>query len=191
MLDFTKNTSFMKNTALGLVTAAMVSAGVFLGLADNKGAPMTAEFEGTVLANYIDAVGIETWCTGETQMGRLNKGYTREYCMKLFVKSYSVYSRAVYSCYNDTAKKYVTPNMHAAFTDVFFNAGAGCKSNMIQYLKKGNPVAACNVILRYKNAGGRDCSVRSNGCYGVWDRRLKVYPLCANDAQVLMSGGLK
>jgi lysozyme len=191
MFSFMKNKPVVKNTALGLVTAAMVSAGVFLGLADDKGAPMTAEFEGTVLANYIDAVGVETWCTGETQMGRLEKGYTREYCMKLFVKSYSVYSRQVYSCYNETAKKYVTPSMHAAFTDVFYNAGAGCKSNMIGFLKVGQPVKACNVILQYKRAGGKDCSVRSNGCYGVWDRRLKVYPLCVSDAQKLPIGGLK
>lgn len=191
MFETFKNTSVVKKTALGLVTAAMVSAGVFLGLAGDKGAPMTKEFEGTVLANYIDAVGVETWCTGETQLGRLEKGYTYDYCMKLFVKSYSVYSRQVYNCYNDNAKKYVTPNMHAAFTDVFYNAGAGCKSNMIGFLKAGQPVKACNVILQYKRANGKDCSVRSNGCYGVWDRRLKVYPLCVSDAQKLPIGGLK
>lgn len=190
MFGFFKNTPpVVKKTVLGVVTASMVSAGVFLGMAEDKGAPMTADFEGMVLANYIDAVGVETWCAGETQLGRLDKGYTRDYCMKLFMRSYPVYSKRLYECYDAESKKYVTPNMHAAFTDVFFNAGAGCKSNIITYLKSGQPLKACNVILSYKRAGGKDCSIRSNGCYGVWDRRLKVYPMCADDAQMLQTRG--
>jgi GH24 family phage-related lysozyme (muramidase) len=80
--------------------------------------------------------------------------------------------------------------MHAAITDVSYNTGAGCNSGMIRNLKAGKPVAACKSILDWKRAGGKDCSIRSNGCYGVWDRRLKMYPLCNEDAQRLPPGGL-
>lgn len=180
----------VRKIGLGIVTAAMVSTAAFLGLSAEKGAPMTQEFEGTVLGNYIDAVGVETWCTGETQMGRLKKGYTVEYCRKLFLTRYSEYSRAVYDCYNAKAKRYVTPAIHAAITDVFYNAGAGCNSSMIRNLKAGNPIEACNSIFNWRKAGGKDCSIRSNGCYGVWDRRVKVYPMCINDAKKIPVGGL-
>lgn len=181
----------VKKAGLGLVTAAMVSAGTFIGLSVKDSAPMTAQFEGEVLRNYIDVVGVETWCIGETQIGRLEAGYTKDYCMALFLKRYPEYSRAAYNCYNAEAKKYVTPAMHGAITDVFYNAGAGCKSGMIRNLKVGKPVEACYSILNYKKAGGKDCSIRSNGCYGVWDRRIKFFQKCVLDAQRIPVGGLQ
>lgn len=183
--------SNVKKTGIGLVTAAMVSAGAFIGLATTDSAPMTAQFEGEVLKNYIDVVGVETWCIGETQIGRMEAGYTRAYCMELFLKRYPQYSKAVYKCYDETAKRHVTPKMHGAFTDVFYNTGAGCKSGMIRHLKAGQPVQACYSILDYKRAGGKDCSVRSNGCYGVWDRRVKFFNRCVDDATQIPLGGLE
>lgn len=181
----------VRKVGIGLVTAAMISTAAFIGLSVDKGAPMTQEFEGTVLANYIDVVGVETWCTGETQMGRMEKGYTPEYCRMLFLMRYSQYSTQVYDCYDAKAKRYVTPAIHAAVTDVFYNAGANCNSGMIRSLKNGDPVKACNSILNWRKAGGKDCSVRSSGCYGVWDRRLKVYAMCINDAKIIPLRGLQ
>ena len=151
---------------------------------------MTAEFEGMVLENYTDVVGIETWCVGETMTGRLESGYTKEYCHSLFSSRFTQYSSQLYSCYDDTAKKYVTPKMHAAFVDVYYNTGAKCKTGMIRNLKKGKPVQACDYILKYKRAGGKDCSVRSNGCYGVYDRRLKFHPICVEDAKKIPKQGI-
>jgi len=180
----------VKRVGIGFVPAAMISAAAFIGLSTDKGAPMTAAFEGEVLGNYIDAVGVETWCIGETELGRLEKGYNHEYCTALFKARYPIYSAQVYNCYDAKAKRYVTPAMHSAFTDVFYNAGASCKSGMIRFLKAGNPVAACKNILDWNKAGGRDCSIRSNGCYGVWDRRVKAFLMCVSDAQKIPLEGL-
>lgn len=180
-----------KRIITGVITAAMISTATFIGLSNDKGAPLTAAFEGEVLGNYIDTVGVETWCIGETEVGRLEHGYTKEYCMSLFLSRYSQYSKRVYDCYDAKAKRYVTPSMHAAFTDVFYNAGATCKSGMIRFSKTGNPVAACRNILDWKIAGGKDCSVRSNGCYGVWSRRVRLYHICIGDARRLPREGLK
>lgn len=192
MMDFLKNLPpKVKKTATGLVTAAMVPTTVFLLQAADIGAPMTAEFEGAVLRNYLDIGGVESWCIGETQVGRLESGYTLDYCKKLFFERYPQYAARVYACYDEKSKAYVTPMMHAAFTDVFYNAGAGCKSGMIRNLKAGNPVAACDIILAYKNVNGKDCSVRANGCYGVWDRRVKLHTKCIQDAKLIPSGGIK
>lgn len=166
-------------------------AAVFLAYTANIGAPMTAEFEGMVLKNYTDVVGVETWCIGETQLGRLESGYTKEYCEALFKSRYTQYAAQLYSCYDDNAKKYVTPAMHAAFTDVFYNTGKKCGTGMVRNLKEGKPVGACNFILKYKIAGGKDCSIRSNGCYGVWDRRIKFHSICIEDAEKIPQGGLE
>ena len=171
----------------GLTTAAMVTAAVFLLETSAVGSPMTAEFEGMVLNNYLDSVGVETWCVGETQMGYLPEGnYTEEFCMTLFNARYPQYAAQLFACYSDKMKHYVTPAMHAAFTDVYYNTGAKCKTGMMRNLKKGKPIKACDYILRYKNAGGKDCSDRTNNCYGVWDRRLKFHAKCINDAKQLV-----
>jgi len=166
-------------------TAATLGASVFLYDAQNIGQDYTQEFEGTVLGVYRDSVGIETWCTGETLAGRLPEGetYTKEYCDQLFTASYSGYSARMYACYDDTMKQYVTPAMHATFTDVYYNTGARCNTGMMRALRNKDPVGACEYILKYKYAGGKDCSIRSNNCYGVWDRRVTMYDLCVEDAK--------
>lgn len=174
----------------GVTTAATVSAAVFISMAAETGAPMTAQFEGTVLENYIDSVGIETWCIGETQVGRLEKGYTKEYCEALFFARFPQYAARLYSCYSEQDKRFVTPAMHAAFTDVYYNTGARCNTGMMRALRAKQPVAACEFILEYKNAGGKNCSVRKNNCFGVWDRRLKVLPICLADARKLPPEGV-
>lgn len=175
----------------GLVTAAMVSAALFIGIASQHGQPMTGEFEGLVLKNYRDSVGVLTWCRGETQMGYLPDGdYTKEYCETLFSARYPQYSAKQYQCYNEKMKRYVTPKMHAGLTDVFYNTGSSCKTGMMRALKRGDPVGSCEYILRYKYAGGKDCSIRSNNCYGVWKRRVAAYDLCIDDAKQIPPDGL-
>lgn len=169
----------------GVTTAALVPAAIFLVMTADKGAQLTAAFEGLVLKNYIDVVGVETWCYGETQMGRMESGYTKEYCQTLFNQRFNQYSARMYACYNDETKQYVTPAMHAAFTDVAYNVGRYCNTGMVRALAKAQPVAACDFILNYKRAGGKDCSIRSNGCYGVWDRRVKMHGLCVKEARLL------
>lgn len=188
---------FLKKTILTaavigttLTTAAVVTEHEFLAETAAEGSQMTAEFEGLVLENYIDVVGVETWCYGETQLGRMEAGYTQEHCLNLFKARYNQYSGQLYDCYDEKSKRYVTPAMHATFTDVFYNTGAKCKTGMIRNLKRGKPVEACNYILRYKRAGGKDCSVRRNNCYGVWDRRLKSLPMCLKDAEQLPPEGI-
>lgn len=168
--------------ASGIVTAAGVSAFAFLSMTNDSGIKYTQEFEGTVLENYIDSVGVETWCVGETQMGRLDKGYTKRYCNELFFSRYSQYSSQLYSCYSEDMKKYVTPMMHATFTDLYYNTGAKCNSGVMRALKRGDPVGACEFTLKYKFAGGKDCSIRTNNCYGVWQRRVKLVTPCVQDA---------
>lgn len=45
-----------------------------------------------------------------------------------------------------------------------------CKSSMVRHANAGNYRAACDSYLLYKRVAGRDCSIRANGCYGVWTR---------------------
>ena len=67
-----------------------------------------------------------------------------------------------------------------AYVDLAYNVGPYkvCNSSITTKAKAQQYEAACNVILDFKKAAGRDCSIRSNGCYGVWLRRLEMNKLC-------------
>ena len=59
--------------------------------------------------------------------------------------------------------------------DFVYNFGFGNwqKSSIRQAYLNGEYILACESYLKYKYAGGKDCSIRSNGCYGVWLRSQK------------------
>lgn len=71
-------------------------------------------------------------------------------------------------------------DLYSDFTYQFgFNAWKG--SSMLKNLKKSDNVAACKSLLKWKYVAKRDCSVRSNGCYGVWTRQLDRYEKCMGE----------
>lgn len=59
-----------------------------------------------------------------------------------------------------------------------YGTTAFANSSMLHNLKAGNYKAACASLLKYKYVAKRDCSIRSNGCYGVWKRQLERYDKC-------------
>jgi lysozyme len=67
-----------------------------------------------------------------------------------------------------------------AYVDLSYNVGpaAVCRSSIVRKVQAGQYEAACNTILDFRRAAGKDCSVRSNGCYGVWLRRQASAKQC-------------
>ena len=67
-----------------------------------------------------------------------------------------------------------------AFVRLAHNVGPGwvCKSSIVPKVQRGDYDAACNTILEFKYATKKDCSIRSNGCYGVWLDRIATHKLC-------------
>ena len=51
-------------------------------------------------------------------------------------------------------------------------------SSMLRNLKQGKYVQACQSLLKWKYVAKRDCSIRSNNCYGVWTRQVDRYQKC-------------
>lgn len=66
------------------------------------------------------------------------------------------------------------------YVDFIYNFGVTNfqKSSMRRELLKGNHKAACQSLLKYRYAGGRNCSIRKNNCYGVWTRQLDRHNKC-------------
>jgi lysozyme len=50
----------------------------------------------------------------------------------------------------------------------------------LRYAMKDFP-AACSEFLKWRFAGGRDCALASNGCTGIYERRLAERAACLED----------
>ena len=159
----------------------------FIALSTAIGAPATMLNEGVSLTPYFDRIGNKvTWCAGETEIGYKPK-FTYSECGALFKIRYGYYSYKVAMMYNDTAQAIVTPEMHAAATDLAYNVGieAVRKSSLMRHFNAGAAREGCKAILLYKYAGGVDCSLEASKrvCGGIWTRRLQFTDLCLGGVQ--------
>lgn len=75
--------------------------------------------------------------------------------------------------------------LHQAEYDLYmdwlyqYGSGAWLKSSMRRELLAGRYAQACHALLRYKYAGGYDCSTPGNRrCSGVWTRQLERHRKC-------------
>lgn len=59
-----------------------------------------------------------------------------------------------------------------------YGNSAFANSSMLRNLKVGQYKAACDSLLKYKYVAKRDCSIRKNGCYGVWVRQVERHKKC-------------
>ena len=59
-----------------------------------------------------------------------------------------------------------------------YGTGAWSKSSMLRNLKARKYKQACDSLLKYKYDAKRDCSIRSNNCYGVWTRQVERHNKC-------------
>ncbi len=87
----------------------------------------------------------------------------REVAFKNSLKGVKL-SQAEYDIYLDFSYQYGT----TAFSN----------SSILRNLKAGKYKAACDSLLKYKYVANRDCSIRSNGCYGVWTRQVERHKKC-------------
>lgn len=79
----------------------------------------------------------------------------------------------------------LTQYEYDTLTDFAYNYGsqAACKSSMVRLANAGRYEDACYAYARYKFVAGRDCSIRSNGCYGVHLRSQERVKSCLGETK--------
>lgn len=104
--------------------------------------------------------------------------------------------QAIKRSYNHIAKdetklkQCVTTPLHQREYDTLvdfayqYGAAAACKSSMVRLANAGRYNDSCMAYAMYKFAAGRDCSIRSNGCYGVWLRAKSRVHSCLGELSV-------
>ena len=59
-------------------------------------------------------------------------------------------------------------------------SGGACRSEVVKAINRGDYVASCNAYLNLdsRRAAGKDCSLPSSGCRGVWLRAQERHKKC-------------
>lgn len=148
------------NRKLAAVVGAVAAAALI---------PLTSSFEGTVLKTYRDPVGILTYCTGETEGAEWGKTYTPQQCAEKLDASLAKSAEGVVGC----IRKPMTVGQRIAFVDTAYNIGVPgfCGSSMARRFNAGDVQGACDALLLWTKAGGRELP-------GLVKRRQVVREYC-------------
>lgn len=81
-------------------------------------------------------------------------------------------------------KRCVTAPLAQAEYDVMvdfsyqYGVKALCSSSIAKLANAGDYVGSCQAYAKFRYVSGRDCAIRSNGCYGVWTRQQARIAKC-------------
>lgn len=166
--------------------AAIIGAAAASGLIG-----FTGTREGVSLAPYNDTIGahVKTVCYGETNVPM--RRYTLPECKQMLGDSLAGYAEGVRS--STPGFDQLTDGQKIAAIDYAYNRGLGAwrapsgkdgPSVRSAYIAHDFP-AACELYMSWakvKRWGEWfDCKDRSNGCYGIYNRRLAQRAACLGE----------
>jgi len=154
----------------GVLSAAMVLALSFIPTKED-----------TKTKAYRDVGGVWTICSGDTFNVKPHEVRTLLQC------SFSDKERIAQFMGQVAAKLTIipTPELLTAHTSFAYNVGiAGyTKSQVLRRTNAGDLAGGCRAMLNWYRAGGRDCRVRANNCFGLIARRNDEVKLCLQGAK--------
>lgn len=143
----------------------------------------TQSKEGTVYTPYRDSVGVASIGTGTTVYPngqkvkmtdpKITQKQATEYLKFHIDKDAKILNKTLLG----VPLSQTEYDLYMDFT-YQFGTGAWSSSSMLRNLKQGKYKQACDSLLKWKYAAKRDCSVRSNNCYGVWVRQVERHSKC-------------
>ena len=147
------------------------------------GVAYTQSKEGTVLIPYYDSGKVATIGTGTTVYPNGQKVKITD--PKITYKQATEYLKIHMAKDAKTFNKLLAGialsqdeyDLYMDFT-YQFGTGAWSGSSMLRNLKQSKYKAACDSLLKWKYVAKRDCSIRSNNCYGVWVRQVERHSKC-------------
>ena len=136
----------------------------------------TGAQEGTRNTPYRDTGNVWTVCKGQT--GVPMHYYTNAQCDTMFANTLVGLATQIEG--NTPGFGAMSDGVKSATLDFAYNVGfaAYTRSSYRTLLMRGDVQAACDQLLRWKYVDGKDCSVKSNNCLGVWNRRQAERSMC-------------
>jgi lysozyme len=126
--------------------------------------------EGRVLKTYRDIGGVLTYCDGATENAQAGRAYTPAECDAQLDRDLERHAAGIAKC---VPMDRLTDGQRVAFVDAAFNIGvsAFCGSSMARKANVGDMAGACDALLLWNKAGGREVA-------GLTKRRQRERELC-------------
>ncbi|WP_323142702.1 lysozyme [Massilia phyllosphaerae] len=126
--------------------------------------------EGRALKTYRDIGGVLTYCDGATENAQTGRIYTPTECDAQLDRDLERHAAGIARC---VPMDRLTDGQKVAFVDAAFNIGvsAFCGSSMARKANAGDMVGACDALLLWNRAGGREVA-------GLTKRRQRERELC-------------
>jgi lysozyme len=126
--------------------------------------------EGRALKTYRDIGGVLTYCDGATENAQAGHTYTPAECDAQLDRDLERHAAGIAKC---IPMERLTSGQKVAFVDAAFNIGvpAFCGSSMARRVNAGDVVGACDALLMWNRAGGREVA-------GLTKRRQRERELC-------------
>ena len=134
---------------------------------------LVSKWEGLEQTVYSDIVGIQTVCYGHTGKDiEPGKTYSKEECEQILQQDLIAHGNGFLKCTNVS----LSQGEFDAYASFTFNVGinAACKSTLAKKLVAGDRKGACDELLKWNRAGGKE--VR-----GLTLRRQDERKLCVRD----------
>lgn len=140
-------------------------------------------YEGYESKPYLDSAKVATIGIGSTsyengsKVKMTDKPITKERAVEI-AKAHIAKDEVVFRKSLQGVK--LTQAEYDVYLDFVYNFGQANwnGSSILRNLKQGKYAQACQSLLKYKYVAKRDCSIRSNGCYGVWTRQVERHKKC-------------
>lgn len=134
-------------------------------------------WEGSEQVAYADklAYGVPTVCNGHTGPDvKVGDVWSKERCDAILVKDVEAHGERLLACITVA----INQNEYDAYTSWAYNVGTGaaCKSTVIKLLNQGKRAEACNGLMRWDRAGGRQVRGLTNRRKAERDLCLKPMP---------------
>jgi len=126
--------------------------------------------EGRVFKTYRDIGGVLTYCDGATESAQAGKIYTPAECDAQLDRDLERHAAGIAKC---IPLERLTAGQKVAFVDAAFNIGvpAFCGSSMARRINAGDVPGACDALLMWNRAGGKEV-------LGLTRRRQRERELC-------------
>lgn len=136
---------------------------------------LVGTFEGYRTESYQDTGKIWTICYGETLGVKAGQTASKQQCDNMLIQSLLRHNKPF-----ESLPHQLPDNVHLATLDWVYNVGTGnaTRSTLWKYLRAGEWERACDQLPRWSRVAGKDCSIRSNNCYGVYQRRHVEQQIC-------------
>lgn len=153
------------------MASRLKKAGIGVTAAGAAAIALVGAWEGLRLTSYRDVIGVWTVCYGETRGVKPGMRFTKQQCGDMLIDGLEQFEAGMRACLRNP--DVIPDKTYVAFLSLSYNIGTGafCKSSIARKANAGDLRGACDALMLYTRAGGKEIK-------GLVNRRVDERRLC-------------